>query len=140
MVELVPLELLDEPDEPTVPEVLDASDVGAPVRRWWELNRPEVMTGEVSIEELPTIADAIGQLSMVSLAHLMQVMTGERPPGLSDDEWKARSRVALGMAPRMVAEFKGRINPQSEAPGAVRQEATDGKGLTGLLAKYRIGT
>lgn len=112
--------------------VVTRPDFGEPIRRWWEAFAPDVDPRRIDPNEIPSIVQAISQVSMVSLAHLMrEMMNGD----LSVPGRQLKMRIALAMAPKIVQEFKGKIPLGGGHAGADHQGGDPSGGTGGLLAE-----
>ncbi len=123
-----------EPAPALTPETVDPTALK--VRQWWEVYGLKDFDPVRDRVDLPGFGQAISQVGLASLAHLMQrMMSGDTPLLVKD-------RIALAMAPKLVQEFRGKIPAGSAAPGADQGggEATGGTGgmLLGLLGKTSV--
>lgn len=100
-----------------LPAVVDA---GRGIRQWWKTNDP----GEVA--EKTTLLGAVVDVGYLSLAHLARRMHDEKTPDTVKDT------IALAFAPKVVAEFKGRM------PAGQTSEPEQGSGLGPLEQAYGL--
>lgn len=103
----------------------DTDSSALAVTHWWTLYMPG--TDPAKLRDLPTIARAISEVGMVSLAHLMGRLMN--PATLDRD----KDKIALAMAPKLVQEFRGRIPGSGNAPGAEEGGGEHAGGTGGLL-------
>ncbi len=78
--------------------------LGRPVRSWWRAHDPGAMASRT------TMLAALRDLHFVSCGHLMRRMTSPKTPEATKDA------IALAMAPKLVAEFRGRISQADRPP------------------------
>ena len=102
-------------------------DLGAPIRRWWEAQKLE------DTVDLATLSQALGDLGIITTAHLIRRMCDETTP------MGIRDQMALLMAPKLAAEIRGKM-PQTKSEAHV----LNGDGpeteapVQQLLANYKI--
>jgi hypothetical protein len=97
----------------------DAEKAVQRIVRWWNKHYLGDVLGEVSLSQ------AMADVGVLSLAVLARILAD--PKSKLDD----RLRIALTMAPRMIAEARGRIRGGTGGSGTA-------EGLGGLLEAYNV--
>ena len=96
------------------------------MRAWWRVHDPGAMASRTDM------LHALRDLHFVSCGHLMRRMTSPKTPEATKDA------IALAMAPKLVAEFRGRIS-QADRPPEPGNGAGDAGEMSGrdiLLQGY----
>lgn len=94
------------------------------MRAWWRERSAEAMVHAASLPQ------AVAELGVVSAAHLMRRLASKKTP---ED---VKDRIALAMAPRMIAEARGRM-PKG---GRGLEGGKGGERPGNVLEAYRIET
>lgn len=97
-------------------------DVGAPIRRWWKAQH----LGDTP--DHATLAQAMSDVGVMSLALLARQLEN---PKTSD---KVKVQIALIMAPRLVAEVRGRV----AGAGRKMEAEVQTTAVSGLLGAYGV--
>lgn len=107
---------LPKPVKSTAVEVLDP---GRAIRQWWKRKFKDGVEGV-------TIIQAIGDVGIMSMAHLAQRLCDEKTPA------KVKDQIAMTMAPKLVAEVRGRVREGHKSGG--HSDVSD------LLEDYKVRT
>lgn len=105
----------------------DVDDVGRQVRQWWKKKKLE---GVLDPENNVGLARAISDVGVLSMAYLARRLCDDKTPD------KVKDQIALVMAPKMLAESRGRpaLPPRNARGGG---DQGDG-GLVNLLGDYGV--
>lgn len=115
---------------PLPPEHREERDAGRLVRQWWREKDPDRLLEHLDRMSLADMMVDLGKLSALELAKQLA------DPKL---DLEAKREIALTMAPKMVAETRGRPMKQPTPPGTPPTTPVDDSGEE-LLTAYRMRT
>ncbi len=98
-----------------------APDVGREFRRWWKRRNLEAVLDDGGV----TLAQAMADVGVMSMAYLLRRLGSEKTPA------RVRDQIALTMAPKLVAEARGRLPKDGNA-------RPRGNELVEVLEAYRV--